>query len=64
MPFSVVVILMVFAFFKDANNERKYLGLTIRPDEKHLDNYLHNTPEEHSEEVQNYIEETSEDKGI
>ncbi len=64
LPFSVVVILMVFAFFKDANNERKYLGLTIRPDEKQLDNYLHNTPEEHSEEVQNYIEETSEDKGI
>src|SRR5699024_10108624 len=63
-PFSVVVILMVFAFSKDSNNERKNLGLTIRPDETKLDNYLHNTPEEHSEEVQNYIEETSEDKGI
>ena len=32
LPFSFVVILMMISFFKDANQERKYLGLTLQPD--------------------------------
>ena len=32
LPFSFVVILMMISFFKDANQERKFLGLTLQPD--------------------------------
>ncbi|OFL48388.1 choline transporter [Nosocomiicoccus sp. HMSC067E10] len=64
LPFSVVIILMVIAFFKDANNERKYLGLTIRPDEKQMKEYLSRTPQEHSQDILDYIDETSDQKGI
>ena len=39
LPFSVVVILMAVAFYKDANQERKYLGLTLKPDKKRMKEY-------------------------
>lgn len=31
LPFSIVVILMTISFYKDANRERKALGLTLAP---------------------------------
>ncbi|RAA65918.1 BCCT family transporter, partial [Burkholderia multivorans] len=31
LPFSIVIILMMIAFYKDANRERKFLGLTLTP---------------------------------
>lgn len=40
LPFSVVVILMAIAFYKDANKERKYLGLTITPNKKRMKEYI------------------------
>ncbi|WP_100009795.1 BCCT family transporter [Lentibacillus sediminis] len=46
LPFSVVVILMAAAFYKDANQERKYLGLTITPNKKRMKEYLDRTDED------------------
>ncbi|CDQ42068.1 MULTISPECIES: BCCT family transporter [Virgibacillus] len=43
LPFSVVVILMAVAFYKDANQERKYLGLTLTPNKKRMKEYMDET---------------------
>lgn len=40
LPFSVVVILMALALYKDADQERKNLGLTITPDKKRMKEYV------------------------
>ncbi|RLL46521.1 BCCT family transporter [Oceanobacillus piezotolerans] len=40
LPFSIVVILMTIAFYKAANEERKYLGLTITPNKKRMKEYI------------------------
>jgi len=40
LPFSLVVILMTIAFYKDANQERKYLGLTLTPNKKRMKEYI------------------------
>ena len=36
LPFSFVVILMMISFYKDANQERKFLGLTLQPNKHRL----------------------------
>ncbi|HIW11645.1 MAG TPA: BCCT family transporter [Candidatus Salinicoccus stercoripullorum] len=65
LPFSVVVILMVVAFYKDANTERKYLGLSITPNKRRMQAYIESTPEEHQEDIETYIEEKEDEtKGI
>ncbi|KKK34640.1 choline transporter [Salinicoccus sediminis] len=65
LPFSIVVILMVVAFYKDANTERKYLGLSITPNKKRMQAYMESTPEEHQEDIETYIEEKEDEtKGI
>ena len=65
LPFSIVVILMVVAFYKDANTERKYLGLSITPNKKRMQAYLESTPEEHQEDIETYVEEKEDEtKGI
>lgn len=65
LPFSLVIILLVAALFKDANQERKYLGLSITPNKKRLQDYRENTPEEHEKEVQAFLEKEDEPpKGI
>ncbi|PAV30570.1 choline transporter [Virgibacillus profundi] len=43
LPFSVVVILMAIALYKDANQERKYLGLTLTPNKKRMKEYMDKT---------------------
>ncbi|WP_411843146.1 BCCT family transporter [Salinicoccus sp. HZC-1] len=40
LPFSIVIILMMISFYKDANEERKYLGLTITPNKHRMKEYL------------------------
>lgn len=57
LPFSIVIILLAVAFYKDANEERKYLGLSITPDKKRLKTYIESSPEEHEEDVKSFIEE-------
>lgn len=64
MPFSIVVILMVISFYKDANNERKYFGLSLKPNKAHMQDYLENSPEVHQEEIDSYIESQEGKKGI
>ncbi|WP_130860333.1 BCCT family transporter [Gracilibacillus phocaeensis] len=39
LPFSVIVLLMTIAFYKDANKERKYLGYTLTPNKKRMEEY-------------------------
>jgi len=39
-PFSFVVILMMISFYKDANQERKFLGLTLQPNKHRLQEYV------------------------
>lgn len=57
LPFSFVVILMMIAFYKDANNERKYLGLSITPNKERMRNYKESSPEEYQEDLEAYAEE-------
>ncbi|CAM4190267.1 BCCT family transporter [Lacicoccus alkaliphilus] len=61
LPFSIVVILMVLAFFKDANTERKYFGLTISPDRQRYEDYVKGSAEEYEEELEEYKERAKED---
>ncbi|NQD99381.1 BCCT family transporter, partial [Staphylococcus xylosus] len=39
LPFSVVVILMMISLYKDGNEERKQLGLSLQPNEKQYEIY-------------------------
>ncbi|UDI78345.1 BCCT family transporter [Staphylococcus taiwanensis] len=39
-PFSFVVIMMMISFYKDANQERKFLGLTLQPNKHRLEDYV------------------------
>lgn len=61
LPFSIVVILMVVSFYKDANAERKYFELTISPNKKRYENYVKGTPEEFEEELEEYKERIKDD---
>lgn len=57
LPFSLVVILMMIAFYKDANNERKYLGLSITPNKERMKNYKESSLEEYQEDLEAYADE-------
>lgn len=39
-PFSIVIILMMISFYKEANQERKYLGLTLQPNKKYFEDTI------------------------
>lgn len=60
LPFSIVIILLVAALFKDANEERKYLGLSITPNKERLEDYRRHSPEEHEKEVKEFLEKQDE----
>ncbi len=57
LPFSLVVIMMMIAFYKDANNERKYLGLSITPNKERMKNYKESSLEEYQEDLEAYADE-------
>src|SRR5699024_1209551 len=40
LPFSFVIILMVIEFYKDANGDRKYLGMTITQNKRCYKEYI------------------------
>ena len=63
LPFSFIIIAMMIAFYKDANNERKYLGLSITPDRERMKNYKESTLEEYQEDLEAYADEDK-PKGI
>jgi len=49
LPFSIVVILMMVSLYKDANRERKYLGLTLQPSKKQYEAYTRKLEQEKQE---------------
>ena len=57
LPFSFVLIMMMIAFYKDANNERKYLGLSITPSKERMRTYKEISHEEYQEELEAYADE-------
>ncbi|RIO43849.1 BCCT family transporter [Staphylococcus hyicus] len=51
LPFTVVVILMMISFYKDANKERKFLGLTLTPNKHRLKEYVENSRNDYEDEL-------------
>lgn len=51
LPFSFVVILMMISFYKDANKERKFIGLTLTPNKHRLKEYVENSRNDYEEEL-------------
>ncbi|WP_105992872.1 BCCT family transporter [Staphylococcus simulans] len=51
LPFSVIVIMMMIAFYKDANRERKFLGLTLTPNKHRLEEYVKYSQQDYEEDI-------------
>ncbi|MBF7017192.1 BCCT family transporter [Staphylococcus sp. 27_4_6_LY] len=51
LPFSFVVIMMMISFYKDANNERKFLGLTLTPNKHRMRDYVELQSEEYEDDI-------------
>lgn len=51
LPFSFVVIMMMVSFYKDANNERKFLGLTLTPNKHRMRDYVELQSEEYEDDI-------------
>ena len=62
-PFSFIIIMMIIAFYKDANQERKYLGLSITPNKHRMKEYVEKSKREYEQELkeQRRLERESED---
>lgn len=50
-PFSFIIIMMIVAFYKDANQERKYLGLSITPNKHRMKEYVEKSKREYEQEL-------------
>ncbi|MDU0850697.1 MAG: BCCT family transporter, partial [Staphylococcus epidermidis] len=50
-PFSFVVIMMMISFYKDANKERKFLGLTLTPNKHRLQEYVKYQQEDYETDI-------------
>ncbi|UXR68818.1 BCCT family transporter [Staphylococcus sp. IVB6246] len=51
LPFSIVVIMMMISFYKDANRERKFLGLTLTPNKHRLKEYVAQSQQDYEDEL-------------
>ena len=51
LPFSIVVILMMISFYKDANQERKFLGLTLTPNKHRLQEYVQYQQQDYEDDI-------------
>ncbi|ANZ33440.1 BCCT family transporter [Staphylococcus carnosus] len=51
LPFSIIVILMMISFYKDANRERKFLGLTLTPNKHRLEEYVKYSQQDYEEDI-------------
>ncbi|MDN6630481.1 MAG: BCCT family transporter, partial [Staphylococcus equorum] len=51
LPFSFVVIMMMISFYKDANKERKFLGLTLTPNKHRLQDYVQHQEDEYEDDI-------------
>ncbi|MEX5937706.1 BCCT family transporter [Mammaliicoccus sciuri] len=54
LPFSIIIIFMMISFYKDANRERKFLGLTLTPKRTRANNKVANMSDD---ELINLIKE-------
>ena len=43
--------MMIVAFYKDANQERKYLGLSITPNKNRMKEYVEKSKREYEQEL-------------
>ena len=50
-PFSFVVIIMMVSFYKDANQERKFLGLTLQPNKHRLEDYVKHQQQDYESDI-------------
>lgn len=57
LPFSFVIIMMMFSFYKDANKERKHLGLTITPNKHRMQEYLNEEEKKYQERKEAGVDE-------
>lgn len=57
LPFSFVIIMMMISFYKDANQERKYLGLTITPNTKRMKEYIEKEEQEYQKQKDAGVDE-------
>ncbi|MCD8848304.1 BCCT family transporter [Staphylococcus arlettae] len=51
LPFSFVVIMMMISFYKDANQERKFLGLTLTPNKHRMKDYVELQKDEYEDDI-------------
>ncbi|MGO1863665.1 MAG: glycine betaine uptake BCCT transporter [Staphylococcus equorum] len=51
LPFSFVVIMMMVSFYKDANKERKFLGLTLAPNKHRLQDYVQHQEDDYEDDI-------------
>lgn len=57
LPFSFVILMMMFSFYKDANKERKHLGLTITPNKRRMKEYLDEEEKKYQEQIDAGVDE-------
>ncbi|PTE80102.1 choline transporter [Staphylococcus cohnii] len=53
LPFSIIILCMMVSFYKDANQERKFLGLTLSPNKHRLKEYINSQSEDFESEMIN-----------
>ncbi|PTH24977.1 BCCT family transporter [Staphylococcus auricularis] len=51
LPFSIIVIMMMVSFYKDANRERKFLGLTLTPNKHRLQEYVEYQQKDYEDDI-------------
>lgn len=51
LPFSVIIMLMMVSFYKDANKERKFLGLTLSPNKHRMQEYIARQQDDYETDV-------------
>lgn len=51
LPFSIIVIMMMISFYKDANRERKFLGLTLTPNKHRLQEYVEYQQKDYEDDI-------------
>ncbi|MFB9860494.1 BCCT family transporter [Salinicoccus siamensis] len=51
-PFSFVILSVLVSFYKDANEERKHLGLSITPNKHRMQEYVEQSEKERDEELE------------
>lgn len=51
LPFSVIILCMMVSFYKDANKERKFLGLTLTANKHRMKEYMASQREQFEDEI-------------